>query len=400
MSARTIGVVTVSRSDYTIYLPILRRMAQEPELSLHLLVTGSHLSPEFGLTAQTIEADGWSIGERISMLLSSDTPEGIAKSVGLGVLGFGQAYGRMRPDLLVVLGDRFEMHAAALAALPFKIPVAHVHGGELTQGAIDDALRHSLTKLSHLHFVATQDYARRVIQLGEEPWRVTVSGAPALDLLRTLELLDRDALAAAYRLPLNQAPLLVTYHPVTLEYERAGWQMGELLAALETVDRPIVFTLPSADTNGRIIIGMIEDFASRHPDAALVSTFGPQGYFSMMACAAAMVGNSSSGLIEAPSLGLPVVNIGTRQQGRVRAANVIDVGYSRQEISRGIAEATAPGWRERLGTLRNPYDQGGAAEVIVRRLRDVPLDDRLLRKRFADLAAPAAAEPWVSEHAG
>lgn len=381
---RTIGVVTVGRSDYTISRPILRRVVEHQDLQLHLIVAGMHLAPEFGLTVKAIEADGFEVQERIEMLLSSDTPEGLAKSMGVGLIGFSQAYARAKPDLLVVVGDRFEMHAAALAALPFTIPVAHVHGGELTAGAIDDALRHSLTKLSHLHFVATEVYARRVLQMGEEPWRVVVSGAPSLDTLRAMTLLDRQGLETRFGLRLNVAPLVVTYHPVTLEYADAEWQIRQLLKALETFALPLVFTSPNADTSGRVIRRAIETFVAEHPAAHLVENFGPQGYFSLMALAAAMVGNSSSGLVEAPSFGLPVVNIGTRQEGRLRAANVIDVGYDREEITRGIRQALEPAFRFGLRGLPNPYGDGHAAEIIVNSLTHIPLDDSLIRKRFVD----------------
>lgn len=389
---RTIGIVTVARSDYGISLPLLRRIQADPELRLHLIVAGMHLSPEFGLTSRAIEGDGFAIGDRVEMLLSSDSPEGIAKSMGLGTLGFAQAYARCRPDLLLVLGDRFEMHAAALAALPFKIPVAHIHGGELTEGAMDDALRHCITKLSHLHFVATDAYGQRVIQMGEEPWRVIVSGAPSLDNLRSMKLLDRQELEVRFGVRLNGSPLLVTFHPVTLEYEHTEWHVTELLEALRTVELPIVFTLPNADTHGRIIIRMIDGFVREHPRAQLVENFGPQGYFSLMACAAAMVGNSSSGIVEAPSLGLPVVNVGTRQQGRLKADNVIDVGYRREEIARGLARALDPAFRAALRGVPNPYGDGHAAEVIVNRLKETSLDERLIRKRFVDAPFnPAAA---------
>lgn len=379
---RTIGVVTVSRSDYGIYLPILRRIQTDPDLNLHLIAAGMHLSPEFGLTVRSIEADGFEVRDRVEMLLSSDTPEAIAKAMGLGAIGFAQAYARVRPDILLVLGDRFEMHAAALAALPFKIPMAHTHGGELTEGAIDNALRHSMTKLSHLHFVATEVYAQRLIQMGEEPWRVTVSGAPSLDNLRTVKLLTRAELGARFGVRLDTDPLLVTYHPVTLEYEQTEWQMEELLEALQAFDIPVVFTMPNADPGGRLILQMIREFVRDRPTARLVENLGTQAYFSMMACAAAMVGNSSSGIIEAPSFGLPVVNIGSRQAGRIRAKNVIDVGYSRGEIVEGIRRTVASEFRATLKGLANPYGDGHAAERIVGVLRTVQLDEKLLVKRF------------------
>jgi UDP-hydrolysing UDP-N-acetyl-D-glucosamine 2-epimerase len=385
---RAISAVTAARSDYGIYLPVLRRIREDADLSLRLIVTGMHLSPEFGLTVKEIEADGFEVAERVETLLSSDTPQGIAKSIGLGVLGFAQVYAHSRPDVLLVLGDRFEMYAATLAALPFKIPVAHVHGGELTQGAIDDALRHSMTKLSHLHFVSTQEYARRVIQMGEEPWRVVVSGAPSLDNLRLVKLFTREELAARFGLRLGREPfVLVTFHPATLEYEQTEWQVAELLAALEVCGLPVIFTMPNADTSGRTIARMIEEFTATHRSAQAVDNLGTQGYFSMMALAAAMVGNSSSGIIEAASFELPVVNVGSRQRGRVRGENVIDVDYNRASILEGLREALAPGFREKLRGIRNPYGSGAASEKIVEVLKQVQLDDKLVTKRFHDLGA-------------
>lgn len=382
---RTIGVVTVARSDYGIYLPILRLIQADPELRLHLIVASAHLVPKFGLTVNAIQADGFEIGERIEMLLASDSPEGIAKSIGIGVMGFAQAFARFRPDILLVLGDRFEMHAAALAALPFNLPVAHIHGGEVTQGAMDDALRHSLIKLSHLHFVSTPEYAQRVAQLGEEPWRITVSGAPSLDNLRAMALPTREQLETQFGFRLQPAPLLVTFHPVTLEFERTEWQIGELMAALDELQLPVIFTMPNADTRNGIIRQHIAEYVGAHPSAWSVENFGTPNYFSVMQFAAAMVGNSSSGIIEAPSFRLPVVNIGTRQAGRVRAANVVDVGNAREEIVVGVQRAMTPAFRERLRDLANPYGDGRAAERIVAGLKAVALDDRLTRKIFCDV---------------
>jgi UDP-hydrolysing UDP-N-acetyl-D-glucosamine 2-epimerase len=365
---------------------------QDPDFRLILFVTGTHLSPEFGLTVGRIRDDGFAVDECVEMLLSSDSPEGIAKSAGLGIIGFAQTFARTRPDVLVVLGDRFEMYAAAVAALPFKIPVAHIHGGEITRGAIDDPLRHSMTKLSHLHFVANEVYARRVIQMGEEPWRVVESGALSLDNLRETRLLTREGLHAEFGLRIESPPLIVTYHPVTLEFEQTEWQVNELLAAIEASEMPAVFTMPNADTSGRLIWRRIKEFVSRAPRAQLVENLGTQGYFSLMACAAAMVGNSSSGLVEAPSFGLPVVNVGSRQEGRVRASNVIDVGYGRAEILQGVRDALQPQFRDGLRGLENPYGTGTAVATIAAALAEISLDERLLVKRFHELDAvtPAA----------
>ena len=372
-SQRTAGVATVARSDYGIYIPILKKIQADRDLRLHLIVSGVHLDSE---------ADGFPISDRVKISYSSDSPEGIAQSMAEGLAGFAKSFQKFRPDILLVLGDRFEMHVAALAALPFKIPVAHIHGGELTEGAFDDALRHSITKLSHLHFVSTEEYAKRVIQMGEEPWRVTVSGAPGLDHLQSIQFMKAEELNTKHHLKISEPPLLVTFHPVTLEYEKTEWQIKELLSALETSGFPVVFTMPNADTNNRIIRREIENFVKKHLSAQAVENLGTQDYFSLMSLAAAMIGNSSSGIIEAASFKLPVVNIGTRQDGRIRARNVIDVGYSKNEILEGIRQATDKEFRESLKGLTNVYGDGNASGRIVGFLKQVALDDRLIRKRF------------------
>jgi UDP-N-acetylglucosamine 2-epimerase (non-hydrolysing)/GDP/UDP-N,N'-diacetylbacillosamine 2-epimerase (hydrolysing) len=319
------------------------------------------------------------------MLTASDTAEGLARSVGLGVLGFAQAFGRYRPDLLVVLGDRFEMLAAATAALPFNLPLVHIHGGEVTEGAIDDAMRHALTKFSHLHFASTAAHAARIRQLGEEPWRIHVAGALALDQLDDTPLLDRAALEARTGLDLEIPPLVVTFHPVTREAEATPGHAEELLAALEASGLPVVVTLPNADTLGRWLGARFRAWARDRPRTALVDNLGTQAYFSLLQRAAAVVGNSSSALLEAPSLGCPAVNIGTRQRGRTRGANVLDCGYGRAEILEAIRRATAPGFRAALAGTPNPYRQAGsAAQRILEVLGSVPLEG-LAVKRFADL---------------
>lgn len=383
---RTIAVVTVGRSDFGIYQPVLEAIRNDPSLEYRLIVSGMHLSPYYGRTVEGIEAEGYTVDERVEMLLAADTPEGVAKSMGLGVMGFAQSYAHSRPDLLLVLGDRFEMHAAALAALPFNIPVAHIHGGEVTEGAMDEALRHAITKLSHLHFTSTEAYARRVIQLGEEPWRVTVAGAPSLDHLKNLPLLSAAEMEERFGLHIAEAPLLVTFHPVTLAPGQASAHIAALLQALQDSGLPVIFTLPNADMGNSLIRQAIAAYVEAHPEKAqAVENLGTQGYFSLMRLAVAMVGNSSSGIIEAASFNLPVVNIGTRQRGRVRGRNVLDVGYNQSEILDGIRRAQSPELRSALEGLQNPYGDGQAAERIVARLREVPLDEKLLVKRFHDL---------------
>lgn len=382
---RTIGVVTTARADYGIYRPVLRRIQHDADLRLSLLVCGMHLSRDFGFTVDEIVADGFPIDERIDMLEPSDAPEGIARSIGRGVMGFAEVFTRRRPDLLLVLGDRFEMFAAATAALPFGIPIGHLHGGEATEGLIDEAIRHSLTKMSHLHFVSTERYRARVIQLGEEPWRVVVSGAPSLDNLATFSPLSAQELSARIGLPLDPPPLIVTFHPVTLEFEDTGAHIAALAGALRDAGRPVVFTYPNADTRGRVIIDAIDDYVRSQGNAVAVASLGTAAYFSLMRHAAAMIGNSSSGIIEAASFGLPVVNIGTRQRGRAHGANVIDVECSRRAIAAAIAHVTEPEFREQARTTVNLYGDGSAAEGIVSAIKSVPLDRELTLKRFHDI---------------
>ena len=380
-----VGVVTVARSDYGIYRPLLRRLEEDPGFELQLIAAAMHLDPRFGDTIREIEGDAFRIAARVEMSPASDTPEAVAQSMGRGTAGFAEAYARLEPDVLVVLGDRYEMHAAVVAAVPFLIPTVHIAGGSLTAGAIDDGLRHSITKLSHLHFVETEVYRRRVIRMGEEPWRVHTTGSLSLDNLngftpRSLEELNaRFGLALAPEAP----PLLVTFHPVTREYRHTQAYMDALLAALSASGFPAVFTYPNADTNGRIIIEMIEDYASGRDDAFCVPHFGVEGYYSLMSHAAAMVGNSSSGIMEAASFRLPVVNIGTRQGGRLAPENVLHTGYGKQEILAGIRTCTAPEFREGLAELVNPYGDGQAAERMIAILKSTDLTrSDLIEKAF------------------
>lgn len=385
---RTLGVVSVARSDYGIYHPLLRKIVVDRELKLQLYVAGSHLAQEFGLTVGEIERDGFPIFRRLETLLGADSPEAIAKSIGVGVSRFAEAFATERPDLLVVLGDRFDMYPACVAAVPYKLPVAHIHGGELTFGAIDDALRHSMTKLSHLHFASTDEYARRIRQMGEEPWRITVSGALSLDNLASFTPLSTAEIEKRWSLQLGSPFLLATYHPVTLEPEHTVFQVREFLTALDTVGLPTVITFPNADTNGRAVIQILKDFAGTHPQIQLVQNLGIHGYFSLMKLASAMVGNSSSGILEAASFKLPVVNIGSRQEGRSRGKNVIDCGYSSENIGAAIRKALSNEFRQGLRELQNPY-QGPqpAADLILERLKSVSLDEKLIQKRFVDLPA-------------
>lgn len=389
---RRIAVVTTSRADFGIYRPLLRRLNEAAETDLALVVGGMHLDPSFGLTVQEIEGDGFPIAARVPMRLAGDTPRDVAQAMSGAVAGFAAALDQLGPDILVVLGDRYEMHAAALAAQSFPIAVAHIHGGELTLGAMDDALRHSMTKLSHLHFVATEAYGRRVRQMGEEAWRVSVCGALGLDNLRDVQPVTGSELERLIGLPLSPRPLLVTYHPETRGSLPIEDQAAELFAALDDTELPVVFTAPNADTGGGRLRALIEGHVSQRDHARLVDSLGTAAYFGLMSEAAAMVGNSSSGIIEAASFRLPVVNIGDRQEGRIRAKNVVDTPIARNAVIEAILRAVSPEFQKELTALANPY-QGPrrASEIITECLATVRLGQVLLKKGFADL--PHAESP-------
>jgi UDP-hydrolysing UDP-N-acetyl-D-glucosamine 2-epimerase len=377
-------VVTTGRADYGLLKPVVRALEDAPNVKTRWLVTGAHLQRRLGLTIREIERDGFRrIIDTVALGSGVDTPEGIAASIGRGVTGAARLFARQRPDILVVLGDRFETLAVAAAALPFNIVVAHIHGGERTEGLIDEAIRHAITKMSHLHFVSNRDHARRVRQMGEESWRVTVSGAPGLDAVRGFVPTPSSVLARRLGVDVGRRTLLVTYHPETLSPERAGANFRAVLAALDRVDCPIIFTIPNADTGRSGLYADLQKAVGARPQRVVVRSLGQQDYFSLLAHVGAMVGNSSSGLIEAPSFALPVVNVGDRQQGRVRARNVIDVAPAARAVEGAIRRALTPAFRRSLVRLRNPYGSGGAARRIVQRLTTVPLE-RLIVKTFVD----------------
>jgi GDP/UDP-N,N'-diacetylbacillosamine 2-epimerase (hydrolysing) len=387
MNIRTIGVITVARSDSGIYLPVLQAIKNHPKLQLKLIVAAMHLSNEFGLTYKYLQEQGFEIDERVEMTMSSDTPEGLAKSIGLGMISFGQLFGKWKPDILMVLGDRFEMLAAVCAAMPFTIPIAHLHGGEATEGLIDEPIRHSITKMSHLHFVSTKEYYNRVTQLGEEPWRVTISGAPSLDLLNKIKFWSKDKLESKIGLSLKKPTILVTLHPVTLDYQNTLKHINCLLKALEKLKIQVVFTYPNADTCGRIIIEKIRMFVGRFEWASAVVNFGQEGYFTMLNYASAMVGNSSSGIIESASFGIPVINIGHRQRGRVRSFNIIDIGYNQKEIFESVKKVIKPDFRKKLEGMKSPYGDGTASQQIVDVISKVQINQNLIMKKFYNLDA-------------
>lgn len=383
---RKVCVFTGTRAEYGILRPLLRTILQKPELHLQLLVSGMHLSPEFGLTVREIEGDGFSIDERVEMLLSSDTPLGTVKSAALGLMGIAEAIGRLAPDILVLLGDRFEAFAAAAAAYLLGVPVAHLHGGEVTEGAVDEGLRHAVTKMSALHFTATEEYRRRVIQLGEDPSAVFNVGALGVEEIRHLPLLSRPELEKSLGVPLGERSVLVTFHPVTQEAGSAKEQIGALLEALDRLPLSrILFTKANADAEGRLINALLEEYVASRPEkASLFASLGQLRYLSAIRHCEAVIGNSSSGLIEAPSLGIPTVNIGNRQKGRVRGASVIDCEPAADTIEAACRRALTEEFKKIARTADNPYYRVGTAERIAEILQTAEL---LRPKIFFDLPA-------------
>lgn len=381
---RKIAVVTGTRAEYGLLYWIIKGIHDDPELELQLIVTGMHLSPEFGLTVEDIEKDGFPIAERVEMLLSSDTETAVATSMGLGIIGFAKSYERLRPDILLILGDRFEILSAVAAAVPFRIPVAHIHGGEITEGAIDELFRHAITKMSHIHFPVTSTYVGRIIQMGEQPERVFCYGSPSLDNVNNIKFLSKLQLARDLALPAEKAWGVVTYHPETLEKDSAKIQIKEILKALKNIAEIFwIFTFPNADTEGRAIIKSIENFVVKSPERAkFISSLGQVKYLSLLKSVIIMVGNSSSGIIEAPSFELPVVNIGNRQKGRIRAENVIDVPKCEEnKIITAISQAVSEDFKNSLRGLKNPYGNGGASVKIIEVVKAISLSN-IVKKNF------------------
>ena len=391
MKKRQICVVTGSRAEYGLLFWLMRRIHDADNLELQLVVTGMHLSPEFGLTYRQIEEDGFTISQKVEMLVSSDTPSAIAKSMGLGMIGFADVYELLNPDVVLMLGDRFELLAAASAALVARIPIAHIHGGETTEGAFDEAIRHSITKMAHLHFTATEIYRQRVIQLGEHPDRVFNVGAPGLEYIQRIEFLSKKDLQESIGLRLKPRNLLVTWHPVTLEPKETREGIQELLVALdELTETGFIFTEANADTEGRLINQIINDYVAKRPDKAVAhSSLGQVRYLSALKHVDGVVGNSSSGIIEAPSLPVGTVDIGTRQHGRIRAPSVINCEATKTSIGNALLRLLSTEFQATLKESINPYGSGNISESIVEVLQTFPLDD-IVKKSFYDL--PVLAE--------
>ncbi len=379
-----VAVFTGTRAEYGLLYWLLKDIQDDPELVLQLLVSGMHLSPEFGETYQQIEQDGFFIDEKIEILLSSNSAVGTAKSMGLGVLGFADALNRLKPDVLVILGDRFEALAAAQTAMILRVPILHLHGGEITEGAYDDAIRHAISKLSYLHGTSTEEYRQRVIQLGEQPERVKNVGAIGLDHLKRAEFMDVAEIARSLDFPLNQPYFLVTYHPVTLADEKPEQSFNALLDALdEFKDHQVIITYPNADDGGRRIIPLLEQYAKSNPQrVCAIPSLGQKRYLSTVKNAAVVIGNSSSGIIEVPSFNVPTVNVGVRQQGRLAAKSVLNCDPNKQSIMESIKSAINREYKTSNEHIQNPYGAGNASGQVIAMLKNMQFEPS---KSFYDL---------------
>jgi GDP/UDP-N,N'-diacetylbacillosamine 2-epimerase (hydrolysing) len=383
---RKIMVVTGTRAEFGLLRGLMADISETPGLELQVIATGMHLSAKFGMTYSEIEEAGFFIDMKVDMSLEGDSAEDISKSIGVGMFGFADAYKQLEPDMIVVLGDRFELLSAVISALIARIPVAHLHGGETTEGAFDEAIRHSITKMSHLHFVGADEYRNRVIQLGESPERVFMVGGLGVDAIKRTKLLTRTAVEKALGFSFGKRNLLITFHPVTLEEATSELQMIELLTALNKLKQTnLIFTMPNSDTGNSKLIKLVNDFVSVNPNARAYSSLGQLRYLSCMLFVDGVVGNSSSGLAEAPTMKIGTVNMGDRQKGRLMADSVISCQPERGAIGEAINKLYCPHFIESLGDVKNPYGDGGAGKKIVSVIKTIELND-IVKKSFYDFS--------------
>lgn len=381
-----IGVITGTRAEYGLLKPVIEKINEDEDLKLCLIATGMHLEEKFGYTYREIEKDGYVIDYKVEMNLESDTPEAVVRSMGTELQGFAEIFQKAGLDMIVVLGDRYEILMAATAAMIYRIPIAHIHGGELTEGLIDDAIRHSVTKMSAIHFASTDEYAKRIIQMGEQPQKVFSVGALGIENIRSLNLLSREALCERFGAVFEQRYMMVTYHPVTLEGNSAKWQFQNLLDVLsDNQGYNYVFTYANADPEGNAINEMIREYVEAHSNTKAFVSMGQLGYLSALKYCDAVVGNSSSGLIEAPSFNIPTVNIGNRQAGRVKADTVIDCGYSGNEIQRAFEKATDVVFRNACMEYVNPYEKMGTSDQIINEIKKYLWANESISKKFYDI---------------
>ena len=380
---RKICVVTGTRAEYGLLQPIMKAIKEDKLLELQVAVTGMHLSPEFGLTYKTIEEDDFEISEKIEILLSSDTSIGVAKAIGLATISFSETLNRLKPDFIMILGDRFELLAVAQAALVSRIPIVHIAGGDVTEGAFDEAIRHSITKMSQLHFVTNKESEKRVHQLGEDPESIHLVGNPGLDHLNSLKLMGKNELEKSLRYSFKSKNILVTFHSVTLDNAPSVNSFSALLEALDGLgeDIGIIFTRPNADTEGRQLIKMLDKYVEDRSNCIVYTSLGQLRYLSTVALVDVVVGNSSSGILEAPSLKTATVNIGDRQKGRLRADSIIDC----EPITENIKESIQQAFKLDCSTVVNPYGDGNTTERVLKVLREINHPERLIKKHFYDI---------------
>lgn len=385
---KRIGIMTGTRAEYGLLKSLMQEINKDNDLELYLIVSGMHLSPEFGMTYKEIEEDGFEINAKVEMLLSSDSPAGISKSIGLGVIGFADEFQRADLDMLILLGDRYEALSAAISAMVMRIPIAHLHGGELTEGAIDEGIRHSITKMSYLHFTSTEQYRNRVIQLGENPERVFYVGALGVENIKKINLMTKEELEKSIHFEIDENTVVVTYHPVTLENNTVEEQFLNLLKVLDRNPKiRMIFTKANADTNGRIVNELIDKYTAQNSERACAfMSFGQKRYLSALKYCRIVIGNSSSGIIEAPSFGKPIINIGDRQKGRICADSVINCGYTQQEIQQAMETALTKEFENKASNCRNPYEKENTAANIISVIKDYLLNDKIkLKKGFYDI---------------
>ena len=385
---KRIGIMTGTRAEYGLLKSLMQEINKDNDLELYLIVSGMHLSPEFGMTYKEIEEDGFEINAKVEMLLSSDSPAGISKSIGLGVIGFADEFQRADLDMLILLGDRYEALSAAISAMVMRIPIAHLHGGELTEGAIDEGIRHSITKMSYLHFTSTEQYRNRVIQLGENPERVFYVGALGVENIKKINLMTKEELEKSIHFEIDENTVVVTYHPVTLENNTVEEQFLNLLKVLDRNPKiRMIFTKANADTNGRIVNELIDKYVAQNSERACAfMSLGQKRYLSALKYCRIVIGNSSSGIIEAPSFGKPIINIGDRQKGRICADSVINCGYTQQEIQQAMETALTEEFENKARNCRNPYEKENTAANIISVIKDYLLNDKIkLKKGFYDI---------------
>ena len=385
---KRIGIMTGTRAEYGLLKSLMQEINKDNDLELYLIVSGMHLSPEFGMTYKEIEEDGFEINAKVEMLLSSDSPAGISKSIGLGVIGLADEFQRADLDMLILLGDRYEALSAAISAMVMRIPIAHLHGGELTEGAIDEGIRHSITKMSYLHFTSTEQYRNRVIQLGENPERVFYVGALGVENIKKINLMTKEELEKSIHFEIDENTVVVTYHPVTLENNTVEEQFLNLLKVLDRNPKiRMIFTKANADTNGRIVNELIDKYAAQNSERACAfMSLGQKRYLSALKYCRIVIGNSSSGIIEAPSFGKPIINIGDRQKGRICADSVINCGYTQQEIQQAMETALTKEFENKASNCRNPYEKENTAANIISVIKDYLLNDKIkLKKGFYDI---------------